>query len=110
MEYFKKLVNLRVLSIQGSAESKNVDFEMFKEFQMAEIEMIQRILLIGKKRGEFIVSNPNKTAEMILQMFFGARVWNLKMRQNVLNDETFEAMKVSMKEIIEIVINGILKK
>jgi len=110
MEYFKKLVNLRVLSIQGSAESKNVDFEMFKEFQMAEIEMIQRILLIGKKRGEFIVANPNKTAEMILQMFFGARVWNLKMRQNVLNDETFEAMKVSMKEIIEIVINGILKK
>ena len=110
LEYFKKLVNLRALSIQGSAESKNVDFEMFKEFQHAEIDMIQRILQIGKKRGEFLVSNPKKTAEIILQMFFGARVWNLKMRQNVFNEETFEAMRVAMKEIIEIIINGILKK
>jgi len=110
LEYFKKLANLRVLSIQGSAESKNVDFEMFKEFQHAEIDMLQRILLVGKKRGEFLVSNPGKTAEMILQMFFGARVWNLKMRLNVFDDEAFEAMKISMKEIIEIILNGILKK
>jgi len=110
LEYFKKLVNLRALTIQGSAESKNFDFELFKEFQHAEIDILQRILIIGKKRGEFSVSNPNKTAEMILQMLFGARVWNLKMRQNVFDDETFEAMKVAMKEIIEIIINGILKK
>jgi TetR/AcrR family transcriptional repressor of mexJK operon len=110
LEYFKKLVNLRALSVQGSAESRTVDFEMFKEFQRAEIDMIQKILLIGKKRGEFYIPNPGRTAEMILQMLFGARVWNLKMRQNVFNDEAFEAMKVSMKEIIEIIINGILKK
>jgi TetR/AcrR family transcriptional repressor of mexJK operon len=110
LEYFKKLVNLRALSIQGSAESRTVDFEMFKEFQRAEIDIVQKILLIGKKRGEFCIPNPGRTAEIILQMLFGARAWNLKMRQNVFNDEAFEAMKVSMKEIIEIIINGILKK
>ena len=110
LEHFKILANLRALSFQVSAESKTATFDMFMEFQHAEIDILQRILQLGKKRGEFIVANPRKTAEVILQMFYGARAWNLKMWQNVFDNEAFEAMKAAMKEIIEIIINGILKR
>jgi TetR/AcrR family transcriptional regulator len=110
LEHFKKLANLRALSFQTAVDSRPCFFELFREFQQSEIDIMQQILQAGKKRGEFVVSNQKKTAEVIIQMFYGARAWNLKMRPNVLDEETFDAMKIAMREMIEIILNGILKR
>ncbi len=107
LEHFKTLVNLRALSLQQSAETKASSLELFKDFHKHEVEILQHILQIGKKNGEFSVSNPQQTAEVILQMFYGSRAWFLKIKENSLDEEAYVEMESSMKSMIEIIINGI---
>ena len=110
MEHFKKLANLRALSFQTATDSKSSLHDLFKEFQQNEIDIIHQILSHGRKSGEFDLQNTRRSAEVVIQMFYGARSWHLKMRHNVLDDETFDAMKNSTREMTEMILNGILKR
>jgi hypothetical protein len=82
---------------------------LFKEFQGQEIGLIEQILEIGKKAGDFSISNPQQSAEVIIQMFYGPRAWLLLKRENKLDDETYRILEQSTKEIAEIILNGIRK-
>ncbi|MHB8579567.1 MAG: TetR/AcrR family transcriptional regulator [Ignavibacteriaceae bacterium] len=110
LEHFRKLVNLRALSLQQPAETKISFLELYKDFHRQEVEILQQILQTGKKNGEFSIANPQQTAEIILQMFYGSRAWFFKVRENSLDEETYNEMDSSMKSMIEIIINGISKR
>ena len=109
IQHFRELANLRALQFQQSPETRGSFLQLFKEFQQQEIGLIEQILEIGKKAGDFSISNPQQSAEVIIQMFYGPRAWLLLKRENKLDDETYRILEQSTKEIAEIILNGIRK-
>ena len=71
---------------------------------------LQQILQLGKKNGDFGISNPQQSAEAIMQMLYGPRSWFLHKLQRNLDDETFRLLEQATKEIVEIILNGIRKR
>jgi len=110
IEYFRQLANLRALSFQQSPETKTSFIELYKDFHQKEINVLQQILLAGKKTGELSVTNVHQTAGIILQMMYGPRAWLLKMQEDILGEQFYKDLDHSMKEVIEIIINGISKR
>ncbi len=110
IEHFRNLANLRALISQQQGELKTCAMELYREFQHEEVKVLQEILMIGKKSGEFGISNPQQAAEAIMQMLYGPRSWYLHKLQRNPDDETYNLIEQSTKEIVEIILNGIRKR
>ncbi|MHB1686215.1 MAG: TetR/AcrR family transcriptional regulator [Ignavibacteriaceae bacterium] len=110
MEYFHQLTNLRALTIQQSPEARSPFLEFYKDFHNQEIKILQQILQTGKKTAEFSISNAQQMAEIILQMMYGPRAWLFKMNENKMDEEAYIKLDRTMKEVIEIILNGISKR
>jgi TetR/AcrR family transcriptional regulator len=110
IEHFRNLANLRALGFQQHGEMRASSVELYKEFQQQEVDVLQEILQLGKKNGDFGVSNPQQSAEAIMQMLYGPRSWYLHKLQRNLDDETFGLLEQATKEIVEIILNGIRKR
>ena len=110
IQHFRNLANLRALQFQQSPESRASFLSLFKEFQHQEIILLQQILDLGKKAGEFSVADTHQLAEVIIQMFYGPRAWLLIKREQELNDETYRVLEQSTKDIAEVILNGIRKR
>ncbi len=110
MEHFRNLANLRALGFQQQGEMRASSVELYEEFQKQEVKALQQILQLGKKNGDFGISNPQQSAEAIMQMLYGPRSWFLHKLQRDLDDETFHLLEQATKEIVEIILNGIRKR
>ncbi len=110
IEHFKNLANLRALQFQQNSEVRLPFVELFNDFKKQEVNLLQQILVIGKKSGEFAISDPQHSAVIVMQMLYGPRAWILHSRENKLDEETFLAFEQSAKEIVEIILNGIKKR
>ncbi len=110
IEHFRNLANLRALQFQQTAELRLPFLELFKDFQKQEVSLLQQILVIGKQAGEFSITSPEQSAEIIIMMLYGPRAWYLHKRGNSLDDETYKVLEQSSKEIVEIILNGIRKR
>ncbi len=110
VEYFRNLANLRALQFQQPVETRASFLELFKDFQHEEVALLQRILEIGKESGDFDVKDPQHSAEIIMQMFYGPRAWLLLKRDNRLDDETYNMLEGSARQIAEVILNGIRKR
>jgi len=110
IEHFRNLANLRALGFQQHGEMRASSVELYEEFQKQEVKALQQILLLGKKSGDFVISNPQQSAEAIMQMLYGPRSWFLHKLQRNLDDETFHLLEQATKEIVEIILNGIRKR
>ena len=110
IQLFRNLANLRALQFQQSPEMRSSFLSLYKDFQHQEISLLQQILEIGKKAGEFSMANPQQSAEVIMQMFYGPRAWLLLKREADLDDETYRTLEQSTKEITEVILNGIRKR
>jgi TetR/AcrR family transcriptional regulator len=107
VEYFRNLANLRALQFQQSAETRASFLELFKDFQHQEVALLQEVLEIGKRAGEFEIRDTHQSAEIIMQMFYGPRAWLLLKRENRLDDDTYRALEESARQIAEVILNGI---
>jgi len=110
IEHFRNLANLRALQFQQNSETRLPFLELFNDFKKQEVNLLQQILVIGKKAGEFSIADPQHSAETVMQMLYGPRAWILHKRENKLDDETYRAFEQSAKEIVEIILNGIRKR
>ncbi len=110
IEHFRNLANLRALVSQQHGDLKACSLELYKEFQKEEVKVLHEILLLGKKRGEFGITNLQQSAEAIMQMLYGPRSWYLHKLQRNLDDETFGLLEQSTKDIVEIILHGIRKR
>ena len=110
IEHFRKLANLRALIAQQHGEMKACAVELYKEFQKEEVRVLQEIIQLGKKNNEFTASNPQQSAEAIMQMLYGPRSWYLHKLQREPDDETYSLIEQATKEIVEIILNGIKKR
>ncbi len=109
-EYFKNLANLRALQFQQPAETRLTFVGLYNDFKQQEVNLLQQILVIGQKAGEFSISDTQHSAEIVIQMLYGPRAWLLHKRENTLDEETYQALEQSAKEIVEIILNGIRKR
>jgi len=110
IEHFRNLANLRALGFQQQGELKAKSVELYCEFQKQEVSSLQQILEYGKKNGELSISNPQQSAEAIMQMLYGPRSWYLHKLQRNPDDETYHLIEQATKEIVEIILNGIRKR
>jgi len=110
IQHFRNLANLRALHFQQSPETRASFLQLFKEFQQQEVKLLQQILEIGRKAGEFAVTDTHPMAEVIIQMFYGPRAWLLIKREQELNEETYKILEQSTKDIAEVILNGIKKR
>ena len=110
IQHFRELANLRALQFQQSPETKASFLQLFKEFQKQETGLLEQILVLGKEKGEFSISDTQQSAEVIIQMFYGPRAWLLLKRENKLDDETYSKIEQSTKAIAEIILNGIKER
>ncbi len=109
IEHFRNLVNLRVLEFQLDVELRLPLRSLLNDFQEKEIDLLTHILTIGNSLGEFSISNPRRTAEVIIQALWGPRSLLLHKHGNNLDDNTFRVMGQVTSEIAEIILNGITK-
>lgn len=107
VQHFRELANLRALQFQQSPESRTAFLQLFKEFQLQEVGLVAQILELGSKTGEFSVTNPRQSAEVIIQMFYGPRAWLLHKKDNTLDNETYHLLEQATKAIAEMILNGI---
>ena len=110
IEHFRNLANLRALGFQQHGEMKSWSVGLYEDFQKQEVQALMRILQIGKRNGDFVISNPQQSAEIIMQMLYGPRSWYLHKLQRSLDDETYKLLEQATKEIVEIILNGIRKR
>jgi AcrR family transcriptional regulator len=111
IEHFQNLANLRALGSQQHAEMKSWSVGLYEDFQKQEVKALMQILQVGKKSGDFIISNLEQSAEVIMQMLYGPRSWFLhKVQRNLDDEETFHLIRQATKEIVEIILNGIRKR
>jgi len=110
IEHFRNLANLRALGFQQHGEMKSWSVGLYEDFQKQEVQALMRILQIGKRNGDFVISNPQQSAEIIMQMLYGPRSWYLHKLQRNLDEETFNVLEQATKEIVEIILNGIKKR
>jgi TetR/AcrR family transcriptional repressor of mexJK operon len=111
IEHFRNLANLRALGSQQHGEMKSWSAGLYEDFQKQEVKALMQILQIGKKNGDFVISNLQQSAEVIMQMLYGPRSWVLhKVQLNLDDEETFHLIEQATKEIVEIILNGIKKR
>lgn len=111
IEHFRNLANLRALGSQQHGEMKSWSVGLYEDFQKQEVKALMQILQIGKKSGDFVISNLQQSAEVIMQMLYGPRSWVLhKVQLNLDDEETFRLIEQATKEIVEIILNGIKKR
>ena len=111
IEHFRNLANLRALGLQQYGEMKSWSVGLYEDFQKQEVSALMQILQVGKKTGDFVVSNSQQSAEVIMQMLYGPRSWFLhKMQSNLDDEQTFRLIGQATKEIVEIILNGIRKR
>lgn len=111
IEHFRNLANLRALGLQQHGEMKSWSLGLYEDFQKQEVKALMQILQIGKKSGDFVISNLQQSAEVIMQMLYGPRSWVLhKVQRNLDDEETFRLIEQATKEIVEIILNGIKKR
>jgi len=68
------LLDLRILSDQAGQAIKPIMRDLFKEFSQKEAALLETILREGKKRKEFTVDFPEKTALLLEHVLVGLRI------------------------------------
>ncbi|MGC8595020.1 MAG: TetR/AcrR family transcriptional regulator [Candidatus Kryptoniota bacterium] len=112
IEYFRNLANLRALSFQQPKEMRESFHEMYKDFQAEELKLIQQLIQAGKREGEFAVSNPQRTAEIVLRVLQGIRSWllNIHGKPILLDEDFYRGLEKDSLDALELLLHGIIRK
>ncbi len=110
-ELFRELVNLSALSFSRMGEANNTLGSFFYGLEEEEVNLVLQILLEGKRSGEFRLSNPQQTAELIPHALQGLRVRAIrKLHDARPAEDLYDAIKQEGKVLIEHLLHGMLRK
>jgi len=108
IEYFHQLVNLSTLNLNTFVDIKLMFKELFEDFELKEINLIQRILDEGIVNGEFEIKLKQRTTKTFLHLLQGLRLRIIKfIKDNRMEDENFDELREEMLLFVEIFIKGI---
>ena len=109
LEYFRKFLNLGMLSIQSFFEMKPVLGDLFEDFARRELQILKEILETAKRNGEFSLEDPDKVAEVLLHLLQGLRLRTLRSAPGPqLSDESYEQLREETRLAADIFLHGIL--
>lgn len=108
LEYFHQLVNLSTLNVNTFADIKMMFKELFRDFELKELNLIQNIIDEGKANGEFSSKLKQDTAKIFLHLVQGLRLRIIKfIKDNKMEKENYDELKEEMLLFAEIFIKGI---
>jgi len=108
---FRDLLNLSNLTFQKFAEVKSDFKDLFVNFEKEELKLLQQIIQLGKRSGEFSTSVPHHLAEVTLHALYGLRVRALRIAEGgTLDDETYNALRKEVNVLVDLIVRGITSK
>ncbi|HBF39416.1 MAG TPA: TetR/AcrR family transcriptional regulator [Firmicutes bacterium] len=106
--YLHGLLNLSLLGSQSFYQMKPLFNQLYQQLFQDELNLMEQVLEEGKATGEFRISDPLKTAEIILHLVRGLRFYYMKVMDEQSSDEKiYEQLAKEMVLITELVLNGI---
>jgi TetR/AcrR family transcriptional regulator len=108
MQLFRELVNLSRLGFDSWAEMKSMTRDLLRNIEQQELRYLQTIIGEGRSSGEFSLSHPNQTAQLVLHVLQGLRLRMLRPPLPPLLDESAYAdLKKESEMAVDILVNGI---
>jgi AcrR family transcriptional regulator len=108
--YFGELLNLHLLGIHSWLNTKPLFRELFESFAAEEEKYLAGLLREGNKSGEFLLSDPEATAKLLLHILQGMRMRVLRAAQvDGVPAAAQKELAAEMGQLIELVLNGIRK-
>ncbi len=109
-ELFRELVNLSAVSLSGVGDVNKVFGNLFAELEQEEVKLVLRILQEGRRSGEFTLSNPHQTAELIPHVLQGLRARAVrKLHDARPAEDVYESVKQEGKLLIEHLLQGMTR-
>ncbi len=111
LKYFQVLVNLGMLSVHSILDMKSIFKKSFQDFEIQELNLLQKIIDEGKTKKEFSSLITNKVTRVFLHILQGLRlrvIRQIKGRQ--LDAKSYKNLQEEMRIITEIFIEGIRNK
>jgi TetR/AcrR family transcriptional regulator len=105
-----QLLNLKIISVHAMDTIHPIMRSVFREFSKKEQEFLEAILNEGKKRREFNLESPEKTAALLLHLLQGLRMRFFKAaRHGDLSSFEIKGYTHEIMMLAEIVVKGISK-
>ena len=106
-----QLLNLSALNVKFWHNMKPVFKDLFAAFSQEELHLLTRMLRDGKKNNEFIISSPEKTAELLLHVLQGLRLRSSQAAQFRGDDEVrIDEFQKEISLLMDTVLQGIVKR
>ena len=108
LKHFQSLVNLGMLSVHSLLDMKSIFKKSFRDFEIQELMLLQKIIDEGKIKKEFSPHLTNKVAKVFLHILQGLRFRALRqIKGRSLDNKEYRHLQEEMKIITEIFIEGI---
>lgn len=106
---FRNLLNLGNLAFQKFSEVKALFANLFANFEKEELQLLQEIIQLGQRSGEFAVTSPEQTAEAILHALHGLRLRFLRTAEGQrLDDNGYTALNNEIDLLVDLILRGLL--
>jgi AcrR family transcriptional regulator len=111
MKYFRNMLNLSRFRLQDFRNLKPLIGDTWIQFQTKEVEIIEQILNIGIKQNIFFIENPNKVAQLFLDILKGLRKNELHEKELFyLNEDEYSGLVNRTFDFVKIFIKGLKNK
>jgi AcrR family transcriptional regulator len=108
LSYFRKLLNLSRIRSEAFSGLKPVFRETLSIFKEKEKEIIIHVFKKGISMGIFSISDPDKTAELFLELLKGLRVSVVKDKKSLfIEQDEYDRLLQNTIEFTDIFINGL---
>lgn len=105
------LLDLRIVEVRAAYTVKPIMRDLFHEFSSTETRFLEAIIREGKKRREFAVDFPEKTARLIQHVLQGLRMrFITTMRDREPGEADIRAYRDEVLHFLRIVLKGISRQ
>lgn len=109
LDYFKTFFNLSRLRLEEFKMVKPQLTDTFQQFSQKEIEVVQLLMLQGKEKGIFQISDTAEIATLFLELLRGLRGLIFHNKELLyVEPEDYEMLEIKMGMFAHIFINGLM--
>ncbi len=108
MQYFRSYLNLSRFRLEGFMGLKKMMRDFWMKSRQDEVKVLSSIFQVGIANGEFIMPDPDRTANLFLDILKGLRLMVLRDKQVIYLDEgEFEVLVEKTDAFTDIFLKGL---
>jgi TetR/AcrR family transcriptional regulator len=108
---YRDFLNLGNFSLQKSPDDKALFRDLLVNFEKEELRIVQHIIQLGRRSGEFSATLPQNVAGVILHALHGLRLRAAHRTDHQhLDDEGFTVLKKEMQQLVDLILAGLSAK